>query len=135
MTAVDFSADAIAEAKRLYGGVANLTFVQADIFEFAKLHAGEFDLIFEHTLYCAIDPSLRNSLVLAWRKLLQPRGQILAIFFAISKRVGPPFGGSEWELRARLKKDFHFIYWTRWRVSKESRQGMELVVLAQKLNQ
>lgn len=135
VTAVDFSAEAIAEAKRIYGHVANLNFVQADIFEFVKLHAGTFDLIFEHTLYCALDPSLRNALVGAWKKALQPRGQILAIFFAISKRMGPPFGGSEWELRARLKKDFHFIYWTRWHLSVERRQGMELVVLAQKLNQ
>lgn len=134
VTAVDFSSDAIAEAKRIYGGIANLTFVQADIFEFVKLHAGTFDLIFEHTLYCAIDPALRNSLVTAWKKALQPRGQILAIFFAISKRTGPPFGGSEWELRARLKKDFHFIYWTRWQHSVERRQGMELMVLAQRLN-
>ena len=134
VTAVDYSADAINEAKKLYGNIANLNFVQADIFQFAEQNAGTFDLVFEHTLYCAIDPALRNKLVKAWKKVLQPRGQVLGILFAMNKRSGPPFGGSEWEIRERLKKDFHFIYWTRWRLSSEGRMGCELVMLAQKLN-
>lgn len=135
VTALDFSAEAITEAKKLYGHVANLTFVQADVFDFCKKNAGTFDLVFEHTLYCAMDPKLRNDLVRAWTTVLQARGQVLAVFFAMPKRLGPPFGGSEWELRERLKKSFHFIYWTRWHLSSEARQGLELVVLAQKLNQ
>ena len=135
VTGVDFSADAVAEAKKLYGHIPNLNFAQANIFQFAEQNAGTFDLIFEHTLYCAIDPSLRNKLVQAWRKVLQPRGQVLGILFSFNQRKGPPFGGSEWEIRERLKKDFHFIYWTRWRLSSERRQGIEVVVLAQRLNQ
>lgn len=131
---VDFSADAVAEAKKLYGHLPNLNFVQADIFKFAQQNAGQFDLIFEHTLYCAIDPTLRTSLVKAWNQLLQPRGQVLGILFSFPKRNGPPFGGSEWEIRERLKKYFHFVYWTRWRLSSSRRQGIELVVLAQRLN-
>ena len=135
VTALDFSAEAIAEAKKLYGHIANLTFVQGDVFEFVEKNVGLFDLVFEHTLYCAIDPALRTKLVKAWKKVLQPRGQVLGIFFSFEKRLGPPFGGSEWEIRERLKKDFHFIYWTRWRLSSERRQGIEVVVLAQRLNQ
>jgi hypothetical protein len=47
---------------------------------------------------------------------------------------GPPFGGTEWELRERLKKYFHFIFWGRSHESIQRRDGKELTVYAQKKN-
>ncbi|HMN69230.1 MAG TPA: class I SAM-dependent methyltransferase [Bdellovibrionales bacterium] len=132
VTAVDFSEEAVAQAKAKYGGLANLRFVKADIFELPKDWSGRYDVIFEHTCYCAITPERRDELVKNWKRLLAPGGHLLGVFFVHEKRRGPPFGGSEWELRERLKNDFDFLYWTRWHLSVEKRKGKELVVFARK---
>lgn len=131
-TAVDFSSEAIARARQNYSGVANLDFVQSDIFALPA-SLGPFDLIFDHACWPAITPERRGELISSWRRLLAPGGHLLAIFLLMSKRGGPPFGASEWELRERLKKNFRFLYWTRWRRSNDRRMGRELVVFAQKI--
>ena len=58
----------------------------------------------------------------------------MGVFFAMDKMQGPPFGGTEWELRERIKKHFHFIFWGRSHESIERRDGKEFVVYAQKKN-
>jgi len=130
VTAVDISAEAIARAKQLYGSVENLNFVQADVFALPEAWTDRFDLVFEHTCYCAISPDRRNDLVKVWKRVLHNQGHLLGVFFVMEKRGGPAFGGSEWELRERLKKDFSFIFWTRWHASQEDRKSKELVVYA-----
>ncbi len=132
VTAFDFSAEAIAAAKEKYSHIKNLTFVQADAFKVQDKFRGQFDLVVEHTFYCAVDPKRRNELMKVWRQLLIPNGFVLGIFFVMDKRAGPPFGGSEWELRRRFEKDFRFLYWTRWHHSPPSREHRELVIYAQK---
>lgn len=132
VTAVDFSAEAITQARENYGNRDNLRFIQHDVFKMNPSEFGPFDMIFEHTCYCAIDPTRRTELVQQWKKLLTDRGYLLGIFFAMSKRVGPPYGGSEWELKQRLSPHFHFLYWTRWRNSLPRRSGRELIIYAQK---
>lgn len=132
VTAVDFSSEAIDRAKKNYGHIAGLSFLQADIFQFAKTNAQRFDYIFEHTCFCAINPSRRQELVKAWNSMLTTDGQIIAILFTMEKRFGPPFGGTEWEYRKRLEKYFHFLFWGRWRQSVVGRQGKELFILAKK---
>jgi SAM-dependent methyltransferase len=132
VTAVDFSHEAIARAKQKYGHLENLRFVQADVLQLPHSMDGQFDLVVEHTCYCAIDPTQRNELVRAWRRCLSDSGRLLGIFFVFEKREGPPFGGSEWEVRERLKKGFRPLYWFRWRQSGPARLGTELVVFAEK---
>lgn len=130
VTAVDFSAEAIQRAKAKYGGIENLTLVQADVFQLPTKMNSAFDLVFEHTLYCAISPDRRSDMVKVWKSCLGPQGNLLGIFFVNEKRQGPPFGGSEWEVRERLKGSFDFLYWTRWRHSIDRRKSQELVVYA-----
>lgn len=130
VTGVDFSNEAIERAQTNYKSIENLSFVKADIFSLPEQWAGRFDLIFEHTCYCAISPERRNELVKVWKKMLQPQGHLLGVFFVMEKRQGPPWGGSEWEVRERLKKDFNFLFWTRWHRSIPGRKSKELVVYA-----
>jgi SAM-dependent methyltransferase len=132
VTAVDMSTEGLAQARKLYGDVEGLTFEQHDAFALPEAWNGRFDLIFEHTLYCAVDPSQRNALVQQWRRLLHPQGHVLAILFAFEKRTGPPWGGSEWELRERLKRGFDFLFWTRWHHSIEKRKAREVVAYLRK---
>ena len=134
VTAVDFSFDAIERARGTYPGIEGLRFVRADAFRLPPEFNGRYDIVFEHTMYCAIDPKRRNELVKVWTRALQPRGHLLGIFYVNDRVGGPPFGGSEWEIRQRLRASFHSIFWTRWRHSVDSRKGRELVVYANRLN-
>jgi SAM-dependent methyltransferase len=133
VTAVDFSAEAIARARQKYEGAPGLRFVQADAFALPESMAAAFDIVVEHTCYCAVSPSRRNELVRAWRRALVEGGHLLGVFFTIDKRDGPPFGSSEWELRERFGTLFRPLYWLRSRHSQEKRKGQETLIYAQKL--
>jgi SAM-dependent methyltransferase len=129
---VDFSPEAVARARANYGSLENLRILQSDVFALPESFYGQFDLIFEHTCYCAVMPARRSELVALWSRLLAPGGHVLGVFFVHEKRSGPPWGGSEWEVRERLKGRFEFLFWTRWRQSEERRKARELVVYARK---
>lgn len=135
VTAVDFSDDAIREARELYGDVPDLTILQGDVFALPSKFDGAFDVVFDHTLYCAIDPTKRNDLVRVWRRALTEQGHLLGVFFCNERLIGPPYGGSEWELRARFDKQFRPLYWQRLKDSPEARLGSELFLYSQKLAQ
>ncbi len=133
VTAVDFSEEAIARAKQKFGYLPNLKFLQADLFQLPDKMPGSFDLIFEHTFFCAITPSRRAELVRAWKRLLSENGLLMGVFFVMDKTFGPPYGATEWEIRARLSKSFRPLYWTRLRDSQPKRLGHELFIHAEKL--
>lgn len=132
VTAVDFSEEAINRAKQKYSNYSNITWVQGDLFELPKNFTESFDLIYEYTCYCAVDPERRNEMVKVWNRCLTPRGYLMGIFFVHDRPLGPPWGGTEWELRERLKKYYDFRFWGRWRQSIPKRKGFELFVYAQK---
>lgn len=128
--AVDFSEEAIARAKKLYGHLENLHFVQADIFKLPTEWNQTFDIVFEHTCYCAVSPDRRKELIQVYKRMMHETGQLMGVFFTFEKRASTPYGGTEWELRQRLKDSFNFIFWGRLRNSVPRRQGKELFVLA-----
>jgi SAM-dependent methyltransferase len=132
VTAIDFSPEAIAHARGLYGNVRDLEFVCQDILVPSRILANRFDIVFEHTFYTAVDPTARALVVDAYKRMLVDKGHLLGIFFVMDKGGAPPFGATEWEIRERLKKSFNFLYWTRWKKSIPRRLGKELVIYAQK---
>ena len=129
VTGVDFSREAIEASKQSYGQRTNLSFVHSDLFKMPEEFVGSFDVIVEHTCYCAIPPSRRSELVKVWKKALVPGGLVVGVFFVFDRDSGPPFGSSEWELRQRFKKDFQFLYWTRLKNSPPGRMGSELSIV------
>ncbi len=132
VTAVDFSEAALLQAKSKYGHFENIQWLQADLFNLPKNFTGGFDVVFEHTCYCAIDPKLRTKLVKTWIQCLVPGGHLMGVFFVNDKPAGPPIGGLEWEVRERLKKNFQFNFWGRWRDSAANREGSELFIFGKK---
>lgn len=128
--AIDFSPVAIENAQKLYPKPAHLQWRVDDVFNLKE--PVKADVIFEHTLFCAIPPARRKDLVRVWKQSLEDRGYLLGIFFVNPKRYGPPYGCSEWELRELLEPHFRLMYWKRWEVSPSHRRGTELVVFAQK---
>jgi SAM-dependent methyltransferase len=130
VTAVDFSAEAIARAKALYSRFDNITWIESDLFKLPANFESSFDIIFEHTCFCAINPAKRSDLIKLWKRFLVKGGHLMGVFFTFEKRQGPPYGATEWEVRERLKKDYQFIFWGRWHQSVPNRQGKELFLYA-----
>jgi SAM-dependent methyltransferase len=86
-----------------------------------------FDWLFEHTLFCAIDPSERDDYVQAALRWLKPGGQYLAVNYLIPDKDGPPFGTTREELMQRFSP--HFDLRADWVPrSYPNRTGQELVM-------
>ncbi len=68
-----------------------------------------FDWLFEHTLYCAIDPDQRDAYLQAALRWLKPEGDYLAVNFLIPDMDGPPFGTTRDELWNRFSPHFDLI--------------------------
>jgi SAM-dependent methyltransferase len=87
-----------------------------------------FDWVFEHTLFCAIDPSDREAYVKAVLRWLRPGGQYLAVNYLIPDEDGPPFGTKREELIKRFSP--HFDLLEEWVPrSYPNRTGLELMLL------
>jgi SAM-dependent methyltransferase len=82
----------------------NAEFAQCDFL--ADTPSNPFDWLFEHTLFCAIDPSRREDYVKAVLRWLKPGGQFLAIHYMIRDVQGPPFGVTQEELMERFLPHF-----------------------------
>ncbi len=68
-----------------------------------------FDWVFEHTLYCAIQPSERDTYVQALQRWLKPNGNYLAVNYLIPERDGPPFGTTRADLLKKFSPNFELL--------------------------
>jgi SAM-dependent methyltransferase len=93
------SAIKLAEAKTAAAGLS-VQFILGDFLGDDAL--GPYDWIFEHTLFCAIDPTRRDDYVGAVLRRLKPGGSYLAVNYLIPDRDGPPFGTTRQELIERF---------------------------------
>ena len=90
-----------------------------------------FDWVFEHTLFCAIQPGERDDYVRAVTRWLQPGGQYLAVNYLIPDKDGPPFGTTREELVERFSPHFELLQdWVP--RSYPNRTGLERVMWWQK---
>jgi methyl halide transferase len=67
-----------------------------------------FDYVFEHTLFCAIQPAERDAYVAAVLRWLKPGGTYLAVNYIVCDG-DPPFPVSREELWRRFRPQFHLI--------------------------
>jgi methyl halide transferase len=65
-----------------------------------------FDYVFEHTLFCAINPSERDAYVQGLGRWLKPAGKFVAVFYLIPDTEGPPFGTTREEIRQKFEPRF-----------------------------
>ncbi len=85
----------------------NATFKLGDFLEDEPTE--QYDWIFEHTFYCAVNPSRRPDYLNAIKRWLKPGGQFLAVHYFISDEDGPPFGTDHDEVHARFSDDFELL--------------------------
>jgi len=69
----------------------------------------QFDWLFEHTLFCAIQPNQRDDYVHAVLRWLKPNGYYLAVNYLIPDEDGPPFGTTREEQLKRFSNYFELL--------------------------
>lgn len=88
---LDISENAIKKATDLSSSSPNakyLTFLKADFFAW---HPTEmFDLIFDYTFFCAIEPSMRSAWGRKIRDILKSDGELITLMFPFGDHVGGP---------------------------------------------
>ena len=94
--AVDFAAEALKNLRiKSDESSLMLNLVNEDIFNLHNTYSVFFDLVFEYTCFCAIDPKRRKEYFNVIYKILNKGGLLFAIFIPLDKEVsddGPPFG-------------------------------------------
>ena len=87
-----------------------------------------FDWLFEHTLYCAINPSHRDRYAKSVIRWVKPGGHFLAVHYLIDDEDGPPFGCTREEIIERFSPMVNLV--EDWEpVSWPHRQGLERMFL------
>jgi SAM-dependent methyltransferase len=114
---LDLAESAVAAARARLAGIANTTVEAGDLFALPPDHRGAYDLVWEHTCYCAIDPSQRTAYVNAVADALCPGGHLLAVFYLRpwdtpeeNATAGPPFACSTEELDRRFAPRFATVW-------------------------
>jgi SAM-dependent methyltransferase len=73
---------------------------------------GPWDLVYEHTIFCAIDLDQRADFGRAMARCVRPGGHLLSFLFPVDKprsAGGPPFGATPADLLAVLGPDFELV--------------------------
>jgi SAM-dependent methyltransferase len=133
VTGLDVVTKAVEESSRLAeaDGLKNFRFEQADFLNLPSRLRGPYDLIFENTFFCAIDPDHRDRYVETAAGLLKPEGFLLGVFYTIRPETGPPFGATRDELLDRFVHRFKLVL-DRVPRSITRREGKELLMLWQR---
>ncbi len=104
---LDLSPTAVARAAELPRVGAEVHRV-GDLFDLDAAHLAAYDWLWEHTCFCAIDPSRRDDYVAAVHSALKPGGHLLGVFYLDPyddehrPGGGPPHGTSLEELETRF---------------------------------
>lgn len=106
VTGLDIAPTAASRASSQHPGM-NPVFQTGDFLEDSP--EVPFDVIFEHTLFCAIDPSHRAAYEKAIHRWLAPGGTFLAVHYMLKPEPdGPPFGVTQQELWERFAPGLEF---------------------------
>ena len=136
ITGLDIAPGAIAAAQEKTAGLENVELITGDLFALgAGALRGQFDWVFEHTCFCAINPALRPDYVQAVASALKPGGHLLAVFYlepwdeGEDPNQGPPFRSEVPALDAQFSGAFELVTSRVPTVAYPGREGKELLRL------
>lgn len=99
---VDVSSLAVEQARE-WDENTSAVFMEGDVFALPHQWKGSFDVVWEHTCFCALSPEKRGDYVASMVSMLKPSGYVVGVFFINPQmdegETGPPFGIEEKELR------------------------------------
>lgn len=105
--------------------------LQLDFFDLED----RFDMVWEQTFFCAIDPSMRMEYVVKMHGILKQTGKLAGLLFNFPlTETGPPFGGDEETYRAYFLPYFNIEKMETAYNSIKPRKGRELFFIASPLN-
>lgn len=110
--AIDISDTALERAISIHlSDQPSLKFEKADFLDKTNnLPESHFDLLFEHTCFCAIDPSDRLRYARAASRALKSGGLLLGIFFTdMENDDGPPYPSSRNEIQTLFSPFFDIV--------------------------
>lgn len=88
---LDYSPTALNNFKKLAPNFPEKQIICGDFFN----HQSQYNLIFEQTFFCSLDPKIRDKYALHMSSLLKPRGKLVGVLFNTPLNTeNPPFGGS-----------------------------------------
>lgn len=116
---------------------ANTHFVVGDLFALPSAYVAAFDVVYEHTCFCAIPRERRDDYVQAVAGALKPGGLLLGIFYLNPRddpdpRLGPPFNATLDELDTRFAEHFTLLRSEAPTVAFPGREGREVLRLLQR---
>ena len=123
---LDFSPEPLAFIKSQRSDLKDQFLHQDDVFKYQ----GQYDLIIEQTMFCALDPTLRQAYILKMHELLKVGGKLVGLFFNREFDGGPPFGGNRDEYRTYFESCFSEFSMEDCYNSIAPRMGSELFVKA-----
>ena len=134
ITAVDYTRGAVSlldgalAAKNLPGEVLHLNFFELD----AKYN-NSFDLMLEHTFFCAINPDMRQEYVTTAGRILKSGALLIGLFYETGGKDGPPFNTGKRDIEECFSEKFEIEILNKTIHSAERRQGKEwLAILKRK---
>ncbi len=138
-TGFDFSDRAVAAAVKLGRRV-----LKRDIFALGAEFPAAFDVAWEYTCFCAIDPARRADYVEVLSRIVKPGGELIALLYPLGKEglpcVAPPPGAKQGPPFPVKRDEVERLLATHFRIesaeipvdSIERRQGHELLVRARR---
>jgi len=134
VTAIDWAPEALSALQA--HAPPNLRILCTDFFEYARVTSDRYEVVWEYTFYCAIDPILRPAYFDALSTLLKSGGYWIALLFPLESQpyeMGPPFA-LYWEEAQNLARR-HKLEGVKFFPevpSHPARQGRERLVIFQK---
>ncbi|MEM9445718.1 MAG: methyltransferase domain-containing protein [Verrucomicrobiota bacterium] len=130
---MDLSQQAIEQAQAI-PSTGFINYVKADFTKLPGHFHARFDWLFEHTLFCAIEPHNRSAYAASAAQCLKAQGKFLAIFYLTPGADSPPpYPSSQEEINTLFTPYFTIL--EKWQPTNAypSREGKELVFLMQKI--
>ena len=111
--AVDFAEQALNNLNEASNkNSLRINLVNEDIFDLHNNYDTFFDLVFEYTCFCAIDPERRKEYFDVVHGILKKDGLLFAIFIPLDKEInrdGPPFGVDLKQIEKMISNKFEII--------------------------
>ena len=124
VTAVDFAAGAVEGLKARVGDLP-VDVLQRDIFSLAEDHESAFDVVLEHTCFCAIPIEMRPRYAKVMHSVLKTSGRLVGLFYETDVEDGPPFKTTKADVEKHFSPYFEITRVERPHDSFEERQGKE----------
>lgn len=109
VTGLDVAPSAVAAARQDGGGA------RFEVGDFMEWQDEPYDMVWEHTCFCAIDPARREAYAAAAARLVRPDGYLAGVFYLQPWDPGetpepPPYATSCEEVDALLERDFERVW-------------------------